>query len=219
MSLTSSQSAFVSRLTADTGLNPGVVTAWVLAEESGGAASSRQQAGNNDWLNIGYTDSGTYGAGASVWSNPLTAADATAGWLAGRSTIAGYGTASAGIQKILSSAGKSASAQIAAIQGSGWASSGYPDLPALFAQFGGTAPTAGTPGAASEPAPSSSSSSSGSSTGAGAYDGLGGFLLKAMLTLGLLFGGLALALIGVNGLLGGRPAHAARAAAGAAVLV
>src|SRR5581483_7676603 len=98
-------------LAADTGLDPGVVSAWLLAEESGGAAQSRQAQNNNDWLNIGYTDSATYGSGDSIWSNPLTAADATAGWLKGQNTIPGYGTASSGIQAILQTAGQSPEAQ------------------------------------------------------------------------------------------------------------
>jgi hypothetical protein len=132
--LTSAQQTFASRLAADTGLDPGVVSAWLLAEESGGAAQSRQAAGNNDWLNIGYTDSGTYGSSDSVWSDPSTAADATAGWLKGQNTIPGYGTASAGIQGILNTVGQSPEAQIAALQGSGWASSGYPSLPSLYSQ-------------------------------------------------------------------------------------
>jgi hypothetical protein len=132
--LTSGQQTFGSRLAADTGLNPGVVTAWLLAEESSGAAAGRQADGNNDWLNIGYTDSSTYGAGDGIWSSPVSAADATAGWMKGGDTIPGYGTASAGIRAIVSTAGESPSAQIAAIRGSGWASSGYPDLGDLYAQ-------------------------------------------------------------------------------------
>ncbi len=136
--LTTDQQQFASRLSADTGLNPQVIAAWLLAEESGGAAQSRQSANNNDWLNIGYTDSGTYGSADSVWSDPLTAADATAGWLKGQDTIPGYGTASSGIQAILNSVNQSPQAQIAAIQNSGWASSGYGDLPALYSQVGGT---------------------------------------------------------------------------------
>src|SRR5947209_3527009 len=60
--LTSDQQQFASRLAADTGLDGHVIAAWLLAEESGGAAQSRQSASNNDWLNIGYTDSGTYGS-------------------------------------------------------------------------------------------------------------------------------------------------------------
>jgi hypothetical protein len=132
--LTSTQQQFASRLAAQTGLDPSVVSAWLLAEESGGAAQSRQAQNNNDWLNIGYTDSGTYGSADSIWSNPITAADATAGWLKGQNTIPGYGTASSGIQGILSTAGQPASVQIAALQHSGWASSGYPSLLSLYQQ-------------------------------------------------------------------------------------
>jgi len=135
--LTSGQQQFASRLAADTGLSPQVVAAWLLAEESGGAAHSREAEGNNDWLNIGYTDSGTYGSSDSVWSSPLGAADATAGWLKGQNTIPGYGTASSGIRSILGTVGQSPEAQISAIQQSGWASSGYPDLPGLLQQVSG----------------------------------------------------------------------------------
>jgi len=132
--LTSGQQQFASRLAAQTGLDPSVIAAWLLAEESGGAAQSRQSAGNNDWLNIGYTDSATYGSSDSIWSNPTSAADATAGWLKGQNTVPGYGPASAGIRAILSTAGQSPDAQISALQRSGWASSGYPDLPSLYQQ-------------------------------------------------------------------------------------
>jgi hypothetical protein len=135
--LTSAQQQFASRLAGDTGLDPGVVSAWLLAEESGSAAVSRQSANNNDWLNIGYTDSGTYGSADSVWSNPATAADATAGWLKGQNTIPGYGTASSGIQAVVATAGQAPAAQISALQNSGWASSGYPSLPSLYQQVAG----------------------------------------------------------------------------------
>jgi hypothetical protein len=135
--LTSAQQTFAGRLAADTGLDAGVVSAWLLAEESGGAAVSRQAANNNDWLNIGYTDSGTYGSADSIWSDPSAAADATAGWLKGQNTIPGYGTASSGIQSILSTAGQPPQAQISALQNSGWASSGYPSLASLYQQVVG----------------------------------------------------------------------------------
>jgi hypothetical protein len=135
--MTTGQQQFASRLAADTGLDPGVVSAWLLAEENGSAASSRQASNNNDWLNIGYTDSGTFGSADSVWSDPIKAADATAGWLKGQNTIPGYGTASSGVQAILSTAGQAPASQIAALQQSGWASSGYPDLPGLYQQVAG----------------------------------------------------------------------------------
>jgi hypothetical protein len=130
--LTSDQQSFAARLAADTGLNLNVIAAWLLAEESGGAAQSRQAANNNDWLNIGYTDTATYGASDPQWSNPTTAADTTAAWLKGQNVVPGYGTASPGIQSILKTAGQPPSAQIAALQGSGWASSGYPALGADY---------------------------------------------------------------------------------------
>ena len=135
--LTPDQQQFAARLAANTGLDPSVISAWLLAEESGGAAQSRQARNTNDWLNIGYTDSGTFGSADSVWSNPVTAADATAGWLKGQNTIPGYGTASSAIQGILSTVGQPASVQISALQNSGWASSGYPSLPSLYQQVAG----------------------------------------------------------------------------------
>jgi hypothetical protein len=135
--LTPGQRTFVQQLATETGLDQRVVAAWCLAEESSGAAGTREAAGNHNWLNIGYTDSGTYGSGASVWSDPASAAHATAGWLKGQDTIDGYGRASAGVQSILTSAGQSPDAQVAALQRSGWASSGYPDLPALLRQVSG----------------------------------------------------------------------------------
>jgi hypothetical protein len=70
-----------------------------------------------------------------VWSDPTAAADATAGWLKGQNTIPGYGQASSGVQSILSTVGQSPQTQVAAIQSSGWASSGYPDQPSLLGQF------------------------------------------------------------------------------------
>lgn len=209
MSLTAAQNAFVSRLAGDTGLDPGVISAWAQAEESGSAALARQNAGNNDWLNIGYTDSGTFGAGATVWANPISAADATAGWLKGKQTVPGYGAAAPGIQAILSTAGQSPGTQIQAIQKSGWASSGYPSLPSIYSQAAKTAPAAsavtGAAGVTTIP-------------GSSSYGGLGGFLLKAVLTVALLLGGLWLAFEGFNGVLGGRPARAGKTAAAAAVL-
>ncbi|MDO8211253.1 hypothetical protein [Conexibacter sp. CPCC 206217] len=134
--LTAGQRTFATQLAAETGLNPQVVAAWMLAEQSGGAAQSRESAGNHNWLNIGYTDSATYGASASVWSDPAAAAHATAGWLKGEDTVDGYGKASAGVQSILNSAGQPPELQVQALQRSGWASSGYPDLPAVLRMVG-----------------------------------------------------------------------------------
>jgi hypothetical protein len=123
--LTSGQEKFVGRLAQQTGLAPRVVAAWALAEESDTNARLRQAENNNDWLNIGYTDSANFGTGDSIWSDPIKAADATAGWLKGRNTIPGYGIASSGVQAILRTAGQPAEQQMMAIANSGWASSHY----------------------------------------------------------------------------------------------
>lgn len=124
IALTSGQRTFVKRLARRTGLNSRVLSAWVLAEEGGAtssAAKSRQASKNHNWLNIAYYDSG---AGSitknKVWSDPVSAADATADFLEGTK----FG-ASPGILKILSTVGHSQEAQIHAIATSGWASSGY----------------------------------------------------------------------------------------------
>lgn len=135
--MTPGQQQFATQLSAQTGLDPQVVASWMLAEESGGAATSREAEGNHNWLNIGWTDSGRYGTAGAVWSDPIAAANATAGWLKGQDTVAGYGRASAGVQSILTSAGQPPELQIAALQHSGWASSGYPDLPGVYRMVAG----------------------------------------------------------------------------------
>ncbi|MFL5816227.1 MAG: hypothetical protein ACJ76L_01370 [Conexibacter sp.] len=135
--MTPGQQQFATQLAAQTGLDPQVVASWMLAEESGGAAASREAQGNHNWLNIGWTDAGRYGTAGAVWSDPIAAANATAGWLKGQDTVAGYGRASAGVQSILTSAGQPPELQIAALQHSGWASSGYPDLPGVYRMVAG----------------------------------------------------------------------------------
>jgi hypothetical protein len=135
------QQTFASMLAGATGLDAGVVSAWMLNEESAGAAAARQAANNNDWLNIGYTDSATYGAADRVWSNPTTAAVATAQWLAGKPSVPGYGTSSEGIRAILNTAGSSPQVQIQAIQTSGWASGGETALPTLYSEITGSTST------------------------------------------------------------------------------
>lgn len=135
--MTPGQRQFATQLAAQTGLDPQVVASWMLAEESGGAAASRDAQGNHNWLNIGWTDSGRYGTTAAIWSDPTAAANATAAWLRGEDAIPGYGRASAGVQSILQTAGQPPELQIAALQHSGWASSGYPDLPGVYRMVAG----------------------------------------------------------------------------------
>jgi hypothetical protein len=119
--LTSGQEKFVAKLASLTGLDPKVLSAWCLSEESSGAAQGREAAGNFNWLNIGYFDSG---AGAIAFNqqfgNPVSAAEQTARFLQGT-----WGGASTGIQHILNSVGHSPDQQIMAIANSGWASTGY----------------------------------------------------------------------------------------------
>jgi hypothetical protein len=119
--LTSGQQVFAARLAQLTGLDPRVISAWELAEESGGYAHAREVEANFNWLNIGYFDSG---AGAiafdKAFTDPTTAAEQTANFLKGN-----WGGASSGIRGILDSVGQSPQAQMMAIANSGWASSGY----------------------------------------------------------------------------------------------
>lgn len=116
------QEIFSQHLAKLTGLDANVIRGWTLAEESSGAAKQRAAQGNNNWLNIGYFDSGAaaWAKGGGPFANPVSAAAATAQFLKGQR----WG-ASPGIQKILSTAGMTPQQQIQAIAKSGWASSGY----------------------------------------------------------------------------------------------
>jgi cell wall-associated NlpC family hydrolase len=129
--LNPNQAKFATTLSQLTGLDPHVIGAWTLAEESGGAASKRAAQGNNNWLNIGYFDSG---AGSitkdKTFSDPVSAAKATAQFLKGQK----WG-ASPGIKGILSTVGKDPASQMKAIAGSGWASSGYDNGKNLFGTY------------------------------------------------------------------------------------
>lgn len=136
------QQQFASAFAAQTGLNPRVVSSWLLAEQSGSAAKFYEGKGYNNWLNIARTDSGDAGgAHSGVWSNPASAAKASAEWIKGQGQIAHeYGKPAAGIMSILHTAGKGPQEQIKAIAGSGWASSGYnggSTLTQLYSQLGG----------------------------------------------------------------------------------
>lgn len=127
------QELFASSLAKLTGLDPNVIRGWTLAEESSGAAQTRAQQGNNNWLNIGYFDSGAanWAKGGGPFANPQSAAQATAQFLKGQR----WG-ASSGIQKILSTRGLTPQQQIQAIAKSGWASSGYGGGSRLAATYG-----------------------------------------------------------------------------------
>jgi hypothetical protein len=119
--LTPGQQIFAARLASLTGLDAHVVAAWELAEESGGAAQTRQASSNFNWLNIGYFDSGAgHIAFDKAFSDPVSAAEQTARFLKGS-----WGGASATIRAILSTVGKDPQEQIMSIANSDWASSHY----------------------------------------------------------------------------------------------
>jgi len=119
--LTPGQERFAGRLAQLTGLDPRVVAAWELAEESGGAAQGREAASNFNWLNIGYFDSGAGKiAFDKEFGDPISAAEQSAKFLKGE-----WGGASSSIRAILSTVGHSPAEQMAAIANSDWASSHY----------------------------------------------------------------------------------------------
>lgn len=135
------QKAFIGTYAKATGLHPGVVAAQVAAEEPVGASSGYR--GTQNWLNVGITNSGPFGAANPAWHDPVKAAQLAAAWATGRTSIPGFGHAAPSIvNAIRSTAGQAPQAQIAALQRSGWASSGYPNLPSLFQTYGATNPTA-----------------------------------------------------------------------------
>lgn len=119
--LTKGQQTFARIVSRKTGLDRNVIAAWLLLEENQGAAKGREQEGQHNWLNIGWTDKGrlsfTYGP---EWNDPKTAADATVAFLKGDR----YGP-SQGIKDILKTAKKSPEEQIKAISTAGWASTNY----------------------------------------------------------------------------------------------
>src|SRR4029077_10824272 len=92
--LTQGQQQCTGRYAQQTGLDPRVVAAEVLNEESGQAARQRQQAGIHNWLNIGYTDTAERGTGNPIWRDPFKAATASANWIKGRYAVPGFGRAS-----------------------------------------------------------------------------------------------------------------------------
>lgn len=127
-SLGPDQTRFVNSLAKRTGLSPRVLAGMAASEQP---ADSPSIPGSQNWLNIGYFDSGPGGPTQDkrFFGSPEQAAKTTADFFKGKTL-----GASEGIQNILSTAGKSDAAQIKAIQNSGWASSGYPNLPELAAQ-------------------------------------------------------------------------------------
>lgn len=122
--LTPGQIEFAEALSRATGgiLKPRTVATQALQEESGAAAQKREAEHNFDALNIGYTDAGPLPLTRDpVWSNPVTAAKATAEFFEGKRF-----SPSPQIASILEQAkGKSVPEQLRIIGESGWATSAY----------------------------------------------------------------------------------------------
>lgn len=123
--LNNDQNAFASIVSSGTGLDPNVVAAWCLSEEP--KSSTQAPNGANNWLNIGAYTGGNWSQLGGNWATPQGAGDLTVQFLEGK-----WGGASSGIQAILKTVNSSPQTQIAAIQSSGWASSGYPNLPVVY---------------------------------------------------------------------------------------
>lgn len=105
--LTPSQKTFGKELVKLTGLSPKTVGGWLLAEESGSAAASKESSGDANWLNIG--------PGYNLGNNPQKAAAYTANLI---NTSQYYGG-------IRAAAGKGVGAEVAAIRQSPWDAGHY----------------------------------------------------------------------------------------------
>lgn len=175
------QMKFLNAVVSGTGLHPGVVAAWMAAEEPVGAQSGYR--GTQDWLNVGITDSGPRGQNNSVWADPVKAGQATAAWMKGTWNDPGFGHSAPGIRAIVGAARRSPQAQIAAIQHSGWATSGYSDLPGLFGTYGNTKASGITvPGMVTQKPPNQRASTTTTTSGGGtdwASAGIQAFLQAA----------------------------------------
>jgi hypothetical protein len=107
------QKTFGKAFAAATGLNIHVVEAWLLHEQPPGSPATP---GSNNWLNVQYTDSGPNATYFNIAKLPAAAAGrASAEWLRKQP----------GLASILQAAGHGESAEVTAIEDSGWASSHY----------------------------------------------------------------------------------------------
>lgn len=115
--LTPEQKEFAASFARASGLSPRVAAAAVLREGGNGTP------GDNNWLNIGWTDSGpTEITRDPAWRDPKSAGEAAGKWIRGEwGDQYGY-TAAPSIQEIPRQKGDAA--QMRAWANSGWASSG-----------------------------------------------------------------------------------------------
>jgi hypothetical protein len=105
--------AFGEAFARATGLSSTVVEAWLMHEQPAGEGATP---GSNNWLNIGYEDSGPNSEYYRIAAmSPADAGVASAKWLARQS----------GLRGILASRGTGEENEAHAIVASGWASSHY----------------------------------------------------------------------------------------------
>jgi hypothetical protein len=112
MTITADDQTFAIHLSMLSGLDQRVVTAWTVAETSGGTSGVR----GYNFLNVGNTDSNPYGG--PRWSSPEQAAQGTYTWLL-QNPASG--------RNILAAAGQPPASQLNAIAASPFASSHYTD--------------------------------------------------------------------------------------------
>jgi hypothetical protein len=185
--LTPGQAAFINGVAQGTGLDKGVVTAWVYQEENGSAAAAREAAGNQNWLNIGP---------GRVYGSVQDAVQAT------------IATLHNGLYSgVLASASQSPSAQIAAIGASPWDAGHYGGGGSILARTyqiitGKTAVLPGAPSfggaTASGGAGATGTGTAGTSGGGNIFDGVKNEALKGLLYLTAAIGGVGLLYIGVR---------------------
>jgi hypothetical protein len=112
----SNRSEFCIALAQDVGLDVNVIQAWAI-EEEGWDVTEYSDLHNQDWLNIGYFNSGPGTiAFNKAFATPAGGAKASAAFLRGT-----WGDSSEGIRRILDAVGESPEAQCMKIGGSGWA--------------------------------------------------------------------------------------------------
>ena len=147
--LSPNQRRFIQGYASASGIDPRLIAAQLIAEEPAGANAP---VGHNDqnWLNIGNTDSRWF-PGAAAWKDPYRAGRRSALWTRGKLSVPGFGRAAPGIVAFSRTSGQPLQSQIRALQHSGWASSGYPNLGSLVQQVGGVGVDAAQAGPVASP--------------------------------------------------------------------
>lgn len=123
------QNIFANALAAKTGIDFGFICAWMYAEEGSLQIvdDARHPGGDYNFLNVGQDDSGpTADANPANFSTPTSAAQFTFDWISDE--------AAPKIKAFLTEMpGLTAAQDITLLQQSGWATSGYPSLPQIYA--------------------------------------------------------------------------------------